>query len=228
MLYRPTRAGTICQRTFLPAFQREKDVPAEQITLTPKREKQDLETAVQLWGFEYTGQGRTNVEKYSSNLAYRIVNFLNDKPVVQDPETKEMRDVQAGDIVVLCRTNDECREIANAIRENGLQAVVADVGLNLTAEWRYLRACFSLLVDETDSLARAEIAFFNRSDHDIAAIVDDRLLFVQRPKEEHHTWLNDDETIAWLNENRSSLLSESLNGMIQLIYAGLDLFNKVM
>ena len=151
--------------------------------------------------------------------------------MVVDPETKNTRTLAPGDIAVLCRTNIECREIANALRDNGLQAVVSNTGINLTAEWRWLRACMHVLVDETDSLSKAEIVFLHHSDHNIENLLDERLEFVRAAGTDYakrNAWMEDYPVMLWLKENRSRLLSEPVSGMIQLIYAGLAFHNKVI
>ena len=144
---------------------------------------------------------------------------------------KNTREVKAGDISILCRTNNNCTGIANALRNQGLQAVVSDTGLNLTAEWRLLKACLHLLVDETDSLSKSEIEFLTSADHNISKMLEDRLLFLKQAGEDYESKINGlliIPTIQWINEHRSSLLSQSISGIIQLMYAGLDFNNTVM
>ena len=150
---------------------------------------------------------------------------------MEDRETKQTRTITPGDIAILCRTNSECRDIANALRDTGLQAVVSNTGISLTGEWRYLRACLHLLVDETDSLSKAELVFLHESDHSVEHLLDERLEFMQEARDDYAkraSWMEDYPVMRWLKENRSRLLSESVSGMIQLVYAGLQLHNKVI
>ncbi len=218
---------------FVPAFQAKQDsITEEQIALQATRKpNEQLSAALQLWNFGWEGRGTHTNEIYYNHLAARVSCFLAERPMVVDPETKNTRTLAPGDIAVLCRTNIECREIANALRDNGLQAVVSNTGINLTAEWRWLRACMHVLVDETDSLSKAEISFLHHSDHNIENLLDERLEFLRAAGNDYakrNAWMEHYPVILWLQENRSRLLSEPVSGMIQLIYAGLSFHNKVI
>ena len=190
-----------------------------------------MQSALQLWNFGWEGRGTHTNDIYYNHLAARVSSFLKEDTNVEDPETKSIRPITAGDIAILCRTNIECREIANALRDNGLQAVVSNTGINVTAEWRWLRACMHLLVDETDSLSKAEIIFLQQGDHAIERLLDDRLEFLKEAGDDYakqNSWMEDYPVMVWIKENRNRLLSEPVSGMIQLIYAGLQFHNKVI
>jgi|ERR1035437_3943337 ATP-dependent exoDNAse (exonuclease V) beta subunit len=220
---------------FLSAFKNtDKILSKEQIVLKPDRtENKQLKASFQLWGFQWqpsSGKWDSN-EKYQGHLAARVAEFLSEEPLIEVRETKSVRRIKPGDISILCRTNKNCTGIANALRNQGLQAVVSNAGLNLTAEWRFLKACLHLLVDEKDSLSKFEIEFLTRADHDISALLVDRLLFLKAvgdDPERKKKWLNDHPIIQWINKHRKSLLSESISGIIRLMYAGLDFNNQVM
>jgi ATP-dependent helicase/nuclease subunit A len=224
----------IVNSLFLPAFtSAEKILSKEQIVLKAKRKQNvSLQTAFQLWGFQWRsikGQWDSNV-KYQSHLAARVVGFLAGKPVMEDPASNGIRNVKAGDICILCRTNNTCAGIANALRYQGLQAVVSGTGLGLTAEWRLLKACLHLLVDSTDSLSKSEIEFLTSAKHDLPKMLEERLLFLKVAGDDYkkiNSWLDDHPIVQWIKENRSALLSESIKGIIRLLYSGLD-FNKIV
>ena len=218
---------------FAPAFQKQNtNITSEQISLTPKRSvNKKLDAAFQLWNFGLVSKGTHTNDIYYNQLAARVSAFLKEGTLVEDNETNMTRPVTPGDIAILCRTNAECREIANALRDNGLQAVVSNTGISLTAEWRWLRACMHVLVDETDSLSKAEIIFLHQGDHNIEKLLDERLEFLHTVADDYAKrdgWMQDYPVIVWLKENQSRLLAEPVSGMIQLIYAGLQFHNKVI
>ncbi|MEP6949261.1 MAG: UvrD-helicase domain-containing protein [Ginsengibacter sp.] len=224
----------IVNSLFLPALQdKEKILTKEQIVLNAKRkENKRLQTAFQLWGFQWqpSSKQRDNNEKYQSHLATRVVTFLASNPLMEDQYSNTVRNIKAGDICILCRTNQKCTGIANALRAQGLQAVVSNTGLNLTAEWRLLKACLHLLVDETDSLSKFEIEFLTNSDHNVPGMLEERLLFLKQAGEDYEKgkqWLINNSIIQWINEHRKFLLSESISGIIRLMYSGLD-FNRIL
>lgn len=68
-----------------------------------------------------------------------------------------VRRVRASDIAVLCRTNDACRAVAEALEQRGLRAAVPRAGLFRTHEARACLAGLRLLCDPADTLARAEL-----------------------------------------------------------------------
>ena len=108
---------------------------------------------------------------------------------------------------------------------------MSNTGISLTAEWRWLRACMHVLVDETDSLSKAEIIFLHQADHNVESLLDERLEFLHAAGDDYpkrNSWMQDYPVIVWIKENRSRLLAEPVSGMIQLIYAGLQFHNKVI
>lgn len=64
---------------------------------------------------------------------------------------------RAGDVAVLCRTNDRCTALAAALADLGLQASVERAGLFTTPEAIVLRAGLRLWANAADSLAKAEL-----------------------------------------------------------------------
>jgi ATP-dependent helicase/nuclease subunit A len=225
----------IVNSLFAPAFMNpDKILSKEQVVLRAERKQNlSLQTAFQLWGFQWKpspGQ-RDNNEKYQSHLAARVAAFLAGKPVMEDPVSKIIREVKAGDICILCRTNNNCAGIANALRNQGLQAVVSGTGLGLTAEWRLLKACLHLLIDATDSLSKSEIEFLISAKHDLPKMLEERLLFLNVAGVDYkklNSWLDDHPIVRWIKENRSALLSESISGIIRLAYSGLNFDRIVM
>nr|MBA2407245.1 UvrD-helicase domain-containing protein [Chitinophagales bacterium] len=223
----------IVNSLFLPAFQRlENHLSKEQIELKAHRKQnKKLHAAFQFWGFKWAGSKKTNNAKFNSQLAARVADFINSKPLIEDQETKFLREAKPGDVAILCRNNIHCRELANALRDQGVQAVVANTGLQRTAEWRLLKACLHLLLDERDTLSKAEIQFLTSENHDVETLLDDRLQFLEDAGHNdyiNYSWLNDHETVKWINEHRTHLKSQSISGIVQLMYSGLDFQSLVM
>jgi ATP-dependent exoDNAse (exonuclease V) beta subunit len=220
---------------FLPAFQNsETKLNEEQIVLDANREDNaKLSIPFHLWGFQwkYSNGLKQNEAMYHSHVASRIASFIDEGHLTEEKETKVIRKIRAGDIAVLCRTNNNCNSVANALRDQGLQAVVADAGLNQTGECRLLRACLHLLVDKNDSLSKSEIKFLSDPDHDIEAILQDRIEYLEKANGDYETlnkWLSEEPIVKWINQQQENLLSKSISGIIQLIYSGLDFHNKVV
>jgi ATP-dependent helicase/nuclease subunit A len=88
-------------------------------------------------------------------LAAGIAGLLASKPQVRDRQTGVPRDATGADVGILCRTNAQCQNVAEALGQQGLAAVVARVGLLNTAEGQVLLAGLQLWIDPRDSLAAA-------------------------------------------------------------------------
>ncbi len=224
---------TLVNELFLPQFLKgSNSLSKEEIVLAPVRKSlSEQQSSFQAWGFNWTGYRSPSNYKYNSQLAARVALFIKEKPLVEDIETKTLRPLKAGDITILCRTNSNCRDVANALRRQGLEAVVADFGLHLTGEWRMLKACLHLLVDKSDSLSKAELHFLTSEDHEIETMLQDRLVFLNNAGEDDEqirSWLQHHEVVKWIQEHRDHLLTLSISGIVQLIYTGLHFHERVM
>ena len=80
-----------------------------------------------------------------------------DWPIVPK-DSSSSRPVRGGDVAVLCRTGDTCREVAYALEAAGVEVALGREGLLESAECTLALACLSWLADPSDTLALAEIA----------------------------------------------------------------------
>jgi ATP-dependent exoDNAse (exonuclease V) beta subunit len=101
-------------------------------------------------------------------LARGIAELLADGAAfqVEDPETKTIRNIRAGDIAILCRVNDRCAMVADKLEESGVRAAIPRSGLLATPEGIYGLACLSYLVDPSNTIAVAEIIHLTRDASD--------------------------------------------------------------
>lgn len=131
-------------------------VPADQVRLTPQVSATNPASPhIKCWRLQSTKQ-----EQDASALAAGIVNALAapDHWVILDKETRRERSLKAGDIAVLCRRNDDCIRIANALEALGVRAAIPRPGLLSRPETVLALAAFRYLVDGSDLLAVAEMA----------------------------------------------------------------------
>lgn len=68
------------------------------------------------------------------------------------------RNVRAGDIAILCRTGETCKEVASALEAVGTEVAMGRPGLFKSAECALALASLRWLADSSDTLALAEIA----------------------------------------------------------------------
>jgi len=152
---------------FAPAFA-DSGVDEALVRIEPglEDEPEGLGSTLERWVLEPKPHPTDPKKKPSANqpndfasLAEGVVELLGDaEACVRDRETGEGRRAIAGDIGVLCLTNDHCVGVADALAERGVRAVVGRPGLLGTLEARLALAALSLWIDSRDRLARAELA----------------------------------------------------------------------
>lgn len=99
-----------------------------------------------------------NAAKRASAVAGGVRDLLTGGRQVRSKETGRLRAIQAGDVAVLCRTNSQCAEVAEALVELGLRPVLPSMGLFDSAEGQLVLAGLRLWVDPEDAVAAAMVA----------------------------------------------------------------------
>lgn len=157
----------LTSEVFVPAFAGH-GLPAERVRLEPALPVETASQAaalgpiVEVWPLTIPSGRRT------SDLALAVavgVRQLIDEAAassvgtqVRDRETGALRARVPADIAVLCRTNTDCKRVAEALEEQGIAAVLPRVGLLDSAEGRLALAGLQRYVDPADRLAAAELA----------------------------------------------------------------------
>jgi len=144
------------------------EFPEQRVRLEPppeveKQIPEGLGPAYECWNLESKNQPDDALA-----LAGAMKAFLADeKACVRDTKTGMSRRVRGGDIAILCRVNDVCVAVAEALEKQGISAAVPRPGLLACPEVILVLAVMRLLIDPTDSLARAEVARLldNPGDH---------------------------------------------------------------
>lgn len=143
---------------FVPVFEA-RGMSADRIALDPKREdKPDQALAVETWSYSHS----KNVKSDAAHIALGVQKVLSQTEQYQiiDKITRELRPLKGGDIAILCRVNDDCVRIAEALSKLGIPATVGESGLLDTPESVFAVAAFRYLVDARDTLALAELVHF--------------------------------------------------------------------
>ncbi len=130
----------------------------ERTRLRPALEEEppDLGPIVEHWPLSCPD--RTKVDQLAAAVAAGVRDLLGREPRVRDRRDGEPRVARPGDVAVLCRTNEQCRLVAEALAALGVAAVVPRVGLLDTAEAQVVSAGLRLWVDPRDAVAAAELA----------------------------------------------------------------------
>jgi len=215
-----------------------KDLPKEQIPLKPKRTKADnpddpnfkgepleMQDALMNWHFEFDGEGRAPGKDWiNSALATSVHKMIVREVPVMDRYARKMRKVRPGDIAILCRTNKECLNLAEALHQAGIKAAIARNGLLDTAEAKLILACLKYMLHRSDALSVAEILLLG-ANKKIEKIIKDRLdwLELDDEKRRYEHWSSDQPLIKKLNNLRAKASELSSTEMLNLLLEVLDL-----
>jgi len=215
-----------------------KDLPKEQIPLKPKRTKADnpidpnfkgepleMQDALINWHFEFDGERQvTNIGWMNDAMAASVRKMLVRETPVIDRYSKKMRKVRPSDIAILCRTNNNCLNVADALHKAGIKAAIARTGLLNTAEAKLVLACLKYMLHRSDALSVAEILLLGANEK-IEHIISDRLDWLKLEEEErrYHPWSSDQSLIKKLNNLRTKATELSSTEMLNLLLEVLDL-----
>lgn len=132
-------------------------IPPGLVILQPQRKEVGQASALHAWWL----QAKNNPEETAA-LAGAVGRLLAEAGNYQvvDKASQRLRPLRGGDLAILCRTNDNCRRVAEALESHGVRAIVPRRGLLARPECVLALACLRYLVDAGDSLAIAEILHF--------------------------------------------------------------------
>src|SRR5699024_3739159 len=138
------------------------DQAEDEVTLSipPQRQAQRAIGSRELW-VPNTDKGgaRSSDTRMVQTVAEGVADFLSRAPHVPD------RDVRAGDIAVLVRTNTQVAKVVAALRQRGLSAIGSTTDLLATREAQLVAAGLAAVVDPKDTVALAELVTLLR-DHE--------------------------------------------------------------
>ncbi len=206
------------------------DLPEEQVALESARASRETEppeagTALLHWYVDFEEGNRIPGKAwFNRGLAELLYQRLEEGLMIQPKDEPDWRRARPGDVAILCRTNRNALEMAQALHEAGLKASMARAGLMQTAEGKLLNACLRFLLSEEDTLAIAELLLL-ASQWSLEDIVEDRFDHLEKKDQgiDPGLWgLNDAfiEKIKSLRERHQDL---SASETVNLVLDELDL-----
>ena len=188
---------------FISAF--EPELTPEQVRLQPLRKDIPDQPALLNWNFESS----RNDSDYLC-LGQAIRELLESGAKVEDKDTKELRPIQAGDIGVLCRYNDQVEFAVTSLTHWGIPSASPRSGLLGTAEAIYVMACLRRMSDPTDTVATALVLTLADSTP-IETWLADRLQHLATDEAKPYEWLTTGDSahklIARLETLRPTLMA---------------------
>ncbi len=189
---------------------------AERIRLNAKRSEPDeLGEPLAVWRIH----GDNKLQRADA-LAAGIAGLLKhaDDWKVADREDGSIRPLRAGDIAVLCRLNDNCGEVAEALGRYGISASYGRGQLFSEPECAAVLAGLRLLVDDQDTLALAELVQY-LPDHTSASSWLDAL--IEQRDQAFDVW-KADERIQRLLALRDQVTAHAPLELMQMVVDLLD------
>ncbi|MEM6377224.1 MAG: UvrD-helicase domain-containing protein, partial [Bacteroidota bacterium] len=199
------------------------DLPKDQVALIPKRrikanppetsnkmdEPISFQDPIFHWHFEVESDGSKRSRRpgkpwMENAIAATIKTYLERNDLhFWHRSTGAETTLSPGDIAVLCRSNAQCQEVADALHRMGLKAAISRAGLLQTAEAKLILACLKFMLNRNDSLSIAEILLLAEG-QSIEAIIQNRLDYLDSPESEGYgeRWAKQEAIIGQLNELR--------------------------
>ena len=212
-------------------------LPKEQIALKPVRTRQKSERcagepieaneALLHWHFRFESDGKsktTNREWMNNCIAAAIRDLLEKEILVLPKNAKNWQPALPSDIAILCRSNNECNEMAEALHRMGLKAAIARAGLMSTAEAKLILACLKYILTRQDTLSIAELLLL-AGNQAIEYIIEDRLKYLKAKEQGLTTmaWASNEPFIQRLDQLREQVKELSSSEILNLILDELDL-----
>ncbi len=214
---------------FVQAF--EELLPKERIVLqaAEKFKKQNeaaaLHTAFINWHFKVENGGKIPNQKElwaEKALATAVRNLWESKMQVSADGSQQLRPLRYNDIAILCRSNDNCKDIANALLQQNIPASIAQTGLVNTPEIKLALAFLKYILNEYDSLALAELLrLYQRMP--LQEIISSRLGAVKKVENDEayyaqtHIWQKDNPILAEIAAFRAATKEFSVSETLTLL-----------
>lgn len=186
---------------FASAF--EPDLTPAQVLLQPLRKDIPDQAALLNWNFE---SGRNDSDYLALGQAVR--ELLSSGVQVEDKDTKQLRPIQAGDVGVLCRYNEQVEYAVTSLTRWGIPSASPRSGLLGTAEAIYVMACLRRMNDPTDTVATALVLTLAEG-MPVEAWLEDRLQHLATDGAKSYEWKTKGDSahplLARLEELRPAL-----------------------
>ena len=210
---------------FIKAF---KDVIIEKdVRLYPQRKDSD-QFALPLAHWNCYAADRSN-KMFTEKVAARVKKLLASGINVQDKDTHEFHAIRPGNIAILCRKNEECKDFAKALIKQGVPVASVNDDIIQQLETHLVFTLLRFMVDSSNKHVRADLLRL-LDDVPSQEILQQRLDYLISLKTEDgqedlpDEWLKDDNLmITRLRSFKQTVKNLSVSDLLESIIYGLDL-----
>ncbi len=215
-------------------------IPPEQVVLYPKRKKVadadsvndqneplEMTNALIHWHFKFETEGKSSRQPgkpwHENAIAHALREFLETPPLIQAKGEESARPARAGDVAILCRSNKDCMDMAEALYQAGFKVSISRAGLLQTAEAQLILAFLKLILNPRDALSTAEILKLAQGQA-LESIIESRLDFLeQEAGKSRSVWAEDNWYIRQISRIREEVIELSTTEILELLLEELDL-----
>ena len=210
---------------FINAF--ENVICEDDVRLYPQREESDQFSAPLAHWNCYAARNSGKI--FTTKVASRIKQLLESGIRVQDKNTREFHTIRPGNIAILCRKNEECKDFAKALLKQGVPVAFVNDDIQQQLETHLVFTLLRFMVDSSNKHVRADLL---RLLNDIPSqeILQQRLDYLISLKTEEgqedipDEWLeNDNPMIARLKSFKQTVKNFSVSDLLESIIYGFDL-----
>jgi ATP-dependent helicase/nuclease subunit A len=211
------------------------DIPVDQVALEPVRKADQEPEEMGLALVHYFAQldpdaGRMPGKPWFENAIADMLKWdLENGWYIQPKGSNEVKKAKPGDVAILCRTNFQCQDMAEALHRAGLKAAISRTGLLETAEASYILACLKYILNKYDSLSVAEILTLGAG-WSTEQIIEHRLAYLDTTTKEDRMseWAANEPMLLHLNDLRQKMQEYSSSEILDVLLEELDIRRKVM
>lgn len=196
---------------------------AEQVQLSPERK------VVQGLGYPLVHWSMlgSNKDTRANQLAVRVSQLLQSGQQVMDKDSEQLRDLQAGDVAILCRKNDDIKPIVQSLKAAGVPVAIVNQDITQQTEVRMIIALLNMVITPTNKHVRAELLHL-MDDRPTQDILCDRLDYLNQldnleENDRKDNWQNDNALILRLLTYCKRLSNLSVSDTVQSLVYGLEL-----
>ena len=210
---------------FVKAF---KDIISEDdVRLYPQRRDSDqFSSPLTHWNCY---AARNSGKIFATKVASRVKQLLESGIRVQDKNTREFHAIRPGNIAILCRKNEECKDFAKALLKQGVPVAFVNDDIQQQLETHLVFTLLRFMVDGSNKHVRADLLrLFN--DVPSQDILQQRLDYLISLKTEDDKedlpdeWLEDDNPmIARLKSFKQTVKNFSVSDLMESIIYGFNL-----
>ena len=222
----------LVNKCFIKAF--DGVINEDDVKLNPMRQKSAKLTSP-LYHWNCYARWRSG-EIFTNKVAARIKQLIDSDTKIQIKNTNEVRQIQPGDIAILCRKNDECKQMAKALIANGIPVSSINDEILQQTEVQMVFTLLKFMVDTSNKSIRANLLRLFE-DMDTQEILQQRLDYVlgltsETQDEEGNTvtvknpdvWLEEgNQLIQKLKAFKRTVANLSVSDMLESIIYGLAL-----